>query len=166
MKIVWRPARMVSHYKISSKLRDFLLDPGSTTVRFKKISDQFKVRVLLQAWQIPTVEEALILQIPRRTRTLVRAVEIYLHRELWMVCRAVFPMRTLTGKWRRLIDELDERPLGQLLFCNPRLQRSEYEVAYLEAQKIWARRSLFYLAENKPLLLTECLMPRLIKYYS
>ncbi len=177
MKTAWRVKAGVPSYKMDPGLRECLFDPGSTTARFKQISPHFKIRVLQQQWQQPQSSEILFLQMVPRTRALIREVEIVLHDVVWMVARTVIPATTLTGSQRRLIDQLDERPIGKLLFSDPHLKRTEYEVALLTpahkeyaplahlkfiSDPIWVRRSLFYL-DHKPLMLIEYFLPPLVE---
>lgn len=167
----WRLARCVSATKIPPALREWLLDAGSTTRRIKQIfGAPSEVRIIKQQWLVPHPSEAAILHLPLRTNALVREVELSCKGTVWMVARAVFPAVTLQGRRGcRLAAQLDERPLGPLLFRDTTLQRSEFELAILQpqhfeyqwamgekhqAENLWARRSVFWLA-NKPLLLTE-----------
>ncbi len=90
-----------------------------------------------------------------------------------MYARAVFPADFFTGKNHSILAELDSRPLGKLLFRDPALRRSEFEIALLQPRHLeyqwavqqqaapatlWARRSIFWLQE-KPLLLMEVFFP-------
>jgi chorismate--pyruvate lyase len=82
----------------------------------------------------------------------------------------------LTGE-EQALAHLKERSLGSVLFKNPALQRSEFEIACLKPRMflhskaitaveqslpdLWARRSLFSLP-GKSLLLTEVFLPDMI----
>lgn len=174
MKSTWRPSRCISRNKISPQLRSWLFDPDSTTSRFRKISKNLVVKVLKQAWMIPNEDERLFLKLLPRQFAFIREVEIYCDDIPCMTARTVIPRSSLTGKNRRLLFELDERPLGELLFRDSTLKRSEFEFSLVKpCQKeyesiakfcdqnhaaIWARRSQFFLS-GKPLLLTEIFLP-------
>jgi chorismate--pyruvate lyase len=82
-----------------------------------------------------------------------------------MYARSVFPESTLQGNTRYLRYALDERPLGDLLYRDPTLKRTDFEIACLKdiyLQPLWARRSAFFI-QNKPILLTEVFMPALLR---
>jgi len=170
----WRFARCIPHYMIPNQLRDFLLDPGSTTRRMQQeYAAQIQVDLLKQAWYYPHYLEAQPLKIPLRRKALIRETYLSCQNKIWMYARAVFPDYLFTGKTRYLLAELDQRPLGKLLFREPTMQRSEFEVALLQphhlefqwatqqrntTSHLWARRSIFKL-HQKPLLLTEIFFP-------
>ncbi len=63
--VVWRSARSIPHHAIPATLRDFFLDPGSTTQRMQDTyAVQVKVQLLKQAWECPRYQEARQLAIP------------------------------------------------------------------------------------------------------
>jgi chorismate--pyruvate lyase len=174
MNDYWYPSRCIARNKISPSLRSWLFDPSSTTSRFRKISNNLVVKVLEQGWLMPTENERLFLKLLPRQLAFIREVEIYCDDIPCMTARTVIPRSSLIGKNRHLLFELDDRPLGELLFRDPTLKRSEFEFSLLKSGqkeyesiakffiqnnvKIWARRSQFFLS-GKPLLLTEIFLP-------
>jgi chorismate--pyruvate lyase len=175
----WRLARGLRHQQIPAYLRDWVLDPGSTTRRiYQAFGVAQKIRMIQQGWCAPHPSEAGLLNLPLRRRALIREVELSCQDQVWMVARTVFPAQTLKGKQgSRLAYYLDERPLGSLLFREPTTQRSEFELAVLQPQHfeyqwairsqpehdlLWARRSIIWF-DHKPLLLTEVFLPDLLK---
>lgn len=157
--VCWRHFRCMSS-KVFSQIDGWLLDPSSTTQRVKSIAGGFCVRVLMQAWLLPSHSEASLLGIPQYEVALIREVELSCGDEVWMYGRSVFPNNTLTGKEKRLY-KLGNQPLGEVLFADPTMRRSDFELARLA--NLWARRSVFYLSE-KPLLLTEIFLPVMENY--
>jgi len=152
--------------------RSWLLDHGSLTQRLIQASNgAFQVRKLRQGWQYPTPSEAACLGIKPRQLAFVREVELLCHNEPWVYARSVFPQTTLTGRLRSL-KKLDTRPLGALLFSEPSMRRSHFEVAALNYPDLtnyftsesnhfaWGRRSLFFIDE-KPILVAEIFLPAL-----
>ena len=174
----WRLASCISHHIIPNELRDFLLDPGSTTRRMQReYASQTKVQLLKQNWSYPYYQEAEQLQIPLRQYAFIRETYLSCQGKTWMYAKAVFPQYFFTGKNQRLLKELDLRPLGKLLFRDPTMQRSEFEIALLKTHhleyqwatrnilkptQLWARRSMIQL-QTKPLLLTEVFFPEFFK---
>ena len=150
----------------------WLLDRGSLTQRLIKASNgAFRVRKLHQSWQYPTPSEAACLGLKPRQLAMVREVELLCHNQPWVYARSVFPQATLTGRLRCL-KKLDTRPLGALLFSEPSMRRTHFEVAALNNADLanyftsssdrfsWGRRSLFFIDE-KPLLVAEIFLPAL-----
>lgn len=174
----WQSAQHVSDIPVY--LRPWLLDPGSTTKRFRALGrETFSVQVLKQGWETNFSDERSLLKISARAKTLVREVLIYCNGQAWMFARTIFPASSLTGPNKYLKQALDERPLGDLLYSEPSLRRSEFELSLLQlepyefmmdsrvrgyfTEPLWARRSLFFL-HDKPILLTEVFLPALVGY--
>ena len=171
----WHHYQRNPFIQIDPLWRSWLLDQGSLTSRLIQASNgHFKVRKLYQGWQQPTCSEAQCLGLKPRQLALVREVELLCHDEPWVYARSIFPQSTLTGRLHRLA-KLDARPLGALLFKDPTMQRSHFEIAALNNARLscyfsehkppfaWGRRSLFYLDE-KPLLVAEVFLPALEKH--
>jgi chorismate--pyruvate lyase len=108
----------------------------------------------------------------RRVNALVREVLLRCDDEPWVFARTVIPATTLRGRTRRLAF-LGGRPLGGMLFADASMERSEVEVARIDAhlplyarasggaaigEVIWGRRSVFWIA-GRPLLVSELFLP-------
>ena len=167
----WRSYRRVPRNSIPQSLRPWLLDHGSLTERLIATSgNRFRVEVLNQRWQLPRLSECRLLGLKNRHHALVREVILYGCDQPWVYARSVLPMASLTGRLRAM-RQLDNRPLGQLLFNDPTMQRSAMEVACLTTDNtsvpkqlgqldhpVWGRRSVFRL-DNKPLMVSEIFLP-------
>lgn len=119
------------------------------------------------------MSERRVLRVRRRQLALIREVRLLCDEVPWVFARTVIPRTTLTGSERRLAH-LGERPLGAVLFADPRMQRGAVEVARLEpgsglhhhalqgtdgsVDALWGRRSVFRLG-RKPLLVSEIFLP-------
>ena len=94
--------------------------PGSLTGRLKRLGERFEVQTLRQ-------RVAPLLREERRElgagRHLVREVILRVDGQPLVWARSVAPARSLCGPWRALAG-LGSRPLGQLLFDDPRVARS------------------------------------------
>lgn len=162
---------------LSESLKHWLLYPGSFMERLKQngIQDAY-LKVLQQDWQIPLISEQEILGI--KDKALIREVLILNEQTIFMYARTVFPKQTLTGELQHLAH-LENRSLGSILFKDPSMVRSEFEIACLKPGmlwyetvikhlkekplELWARRSTFNL-QGKELLLTEVFLPEIEKY--
>jgi chorismate--pyruvate lyase len=157
-------------------LRGWLLDEGSLTrLVIGRCCGRFRVRVLFQRWGRPLASERQVLGMSLAATAFIREVELYCGDRPWVFARTLIPASTLRGGARRLAH-LRDRPLGAVLFADPRVLRGELEVARLLPRhrlfrdavdrleyppgSLWGRRRLFYV-EQKPLLVNEIFLPDL-----
>lgn len=158
-------------------LRPWLLHAGSFMERLRAHGvDDLKVQVMQLDWQVPLPCEQECLAMD--TDALIREVLIASADKVWMFARTVFPRSTLEGEYAQLAH-LENRSLGSVLFKDPAMQRSEFEIAVVTpgtvwfekvaqqldlktCETLWARRSLFDL-KGKKLLLTEIFLPGMEK---
>lgn len=160
--------------ELPAQLGEWLLHPQSFMDRLREHGARSpRVKLLRQVWQFPALNEKKALGMTTREYVLIREVLIYSPGKKWMYARTVFPRNTLTGK-QQCLARLKNRSLGSVLFKDPTIQRSPFEIvcltkempfyqyvlqqADLEADELWTRRSRFVLHE-KPLLLTEVFLP-------
>jgi chorismate--pyruvate lyase len=177
MKKTINPSWKKSNADIPSPWRTWLLHAGSFMQRLEQqgISDA-RIQLLKECWQCPEPEEGKLLEIAHQDHAFIREVFILSETKQWMFARTVIPQSTLTGE-QQALAHLKNRSLGSFLFKDPTLQRSEFEIAFLQpgerwhskvAQAVknvlpdlWARRSLFFL-QGKSLLLTEVFLPDIV----
>ncbi len=172
----WLPVQRLRQGELSSAVLDWLRDQGSLTRRLVGHCDgRFRVDVRSQGWSRPLPGEALRLEMAQRQAAMRREVVLRCDERPWVFARTLIPATTLQGEGRRLAH-LGDRPLGAVLFADPKVQRGALEVARLlphhvlfrsAAQPLesvpgvlWARRALFHL-EGRPLLVNEVFLPGL-----
>lgn len=174
---VWRKPALLNN-KLSASLRVWLLDDGSLTRRLQSICPgKFRVQLMSQSWCSPLISEAQQLNISYKQRVFTREVVLFCGNRAMVFARTVIPRRTLKGHLSRLAN-LGEKPLGEILFADPRIQRSNLEIAPLRTghylysttmnalntggktaeMTIWARRSTFAY-HKKSLLVSEIFLP-------
>ncbi len=177
--MIWHPA---SHWKskISPHLHTWLFDSTSLTLRLQThCQQQFLVEVVEEKWEQPQAAEQQALHSTHAPPARIRHVYLHCREQTWVFARTVIPQHTLTGKYRCL-ETLGTQPLGEVLFSFHALQRTEIEVACLSSEellyrlasvdlqpkplKLWARRSIFYLPEDKPLLVHEVFLPNMTEW--
>lgn len=152
----------------------WLLDSGSLTTRLVKVSGgNFAVRVLHQGWGRPTADEAELLGLPHGQYAWLRETALLCHGQTWVYARSVMPLKTLSGKLR-FLQRLKNSSLGALLFRDPSLTRSRFQIAQLPLgdlplqrigltatdndARVWGRRSLFQF-HGRPILVGEIFLP-------
>ncbi|MDC3248623.1 chorismate lyase [Porticoccaceae bacterium] len=173
---LWRQMASVSDYRVPAQLRPWLSDTGSLTQRLMDACDnRLKVQVLRQNLGVPRLSERRALKLPQRRLALIREVLLLGGGTAWVYARSIIPLSTLTGRLRSL-RQLDNRPLGALLFSEPSMCREPVEVACFNSPTsqmpavlaayqppMWARRSVFRL-DHKPLLVSEIFLPSFSPY--
>ncbi len=171
---VWRRHDMLMNHEVPVEITPWLFEQGSLTKRILlNCNNIFRVEVLSQKWQRPMLNEALRLGAHPEQYALIREVLLYCGETPWVFARSVLPRKTLTGK-RRFLGKLGNRPLGEILFSDPNIQRDSLEIAEIKKGQrmfmcateclnnppdfVWGRRSVFYL-HKKPLLVNEVFLP-------
>ncbi|MDZ7803672.1 chorismate--pyruvate lyase family protein [Thiohalophilus sp.] len=159
-------------------IADWLFDTGSLTRRLQQAcAGHFRVELVDQHWARPQLNERRRLGMSARHLALIRQVYLYCDDTPCVFARTIIPRPTLSGAERHLAV-LGNRPLGAVLFADPRMHREPMEFTRLQAGErlfgaavqrldavpavIWGRRSLFYLAA-KPLLVNEIFLPAIEK---
>ena len=108
-------------------LRDWLRAPGSLSRRLARLGERFEVQVLCaRAWRRSGRAKRSALGLPARGLTLVREVILRVDGEPLVWARSALHQRATLGPWRAL-KGLGARPLGHLLYDDPRITRSELE---------------------------------------
>jgi chorismate--pyruvate lyase len=104
---------------------------------------------------------------------LIREVELLCDETPWVFARTLIPATSLQRSVRRL-TQLGERPLGAVLFSDPKVIRGETQYARLQQrhtlfqgacehltaapETLWGRRTLFTISA-RPLLVNEIFLP-------
>ena len=170
----WKPGQCFLRSSIPQDLSGWLLDTASLTLRLQRLCPgKFQVRVLSQAWGVPRIDEARVLEMKPGRLAIIRQVQLLCDGEPWVYARTVIPATSLRGRLRRLAH-LGTRPLGGMLFSDPGMRRASVELVRLDAgqplyrdatrefdkcpAQIWGRRAVFRLAK-RPLLVSEIFLP-------
>jgi chorismate--pyruvate lyase len=169
-EISWYSILSQTDYRVPKLWRDWLFDAGSLTQRLLDASGgDLSVNVIKQQFQVPSLSERHALGLPDRQQAMIREVMLCGAGQAWVFARSVLPLSTLSGRLRKL-RQLDNQPLGALLFKDPTMTREPVEVACVNADNkrlprgsywddgIWGRRSVFRL-DTKPLLVAEFFLP-------
>lgn len=162
--------------KISDRqAQDWVKSESSLTVRIKELGIAFNVELLQQTTQSITAKLRGKLETADQ-QGLFREVLLKQGHTPLVYAQTIMPESTVTGT-ERVLAELGNQSLGQVLFQTPQAIRSEIEFAqvlpgsplgqYIQQsleqemeRPCYMRRSLFHLKE-KPLLVCECFLPEL-----
>ncbi len=172
----WITGRRLKLCQIPADTYDWLSDTGSLTARLKRTCKQsFRVRLISQGWGRALYTEGRLLGMRRGEAAIVREVELLIDEVPWVFARTVIPATSLRGPAKQL-TMLGTKPLGEVLFADPRTERVVMEMAQLrmrhnlfnkavasidgQPEQLWGRRTLFHLA-GFPLLVNELFLPAL-----
>lgn len=162
---------------ISPRLNDWLYDPASLTARLKSQYQRVEV-VVLGEHIIPCPADEACDEVQTNEEVLAREVVLFCDDKPEVFARSLLPLRSLTGE-QQALTQLGNKPLGQVIFNNPSLQRKLIQVAEFTVDSgvaklaeqiglplqhnLWGRRSLFFL-EGKPLVVAEVFLPNAKAY--
>jgi chorismate--pyruvate lyase len=183
IKSIWRNQKTYQNKELTPQIKTWLLDSGSLTATLvKRSNNRFRVEVQQQGWLRPHAHEAKTLGLRYDQQALIRETLLICADQPWVFARSVIPASTLEGKLRHLA-KLQNQSLGALLFKDPKLQRTGFELAHAPASAfqaevientlpgskstagaqptpplLWGRRSVFRLYQQ-PLLVAEIFLP-------
>lgn len=173
----WLPAEQIDQITTDALAQSWLLEKGSITLRLKQKMPDLQVQVLEQGLINsdlnnsdshnpelsiqPTEAQKLGLIAPKsHNQAWLRTVLIQNKQQNLIYARTVIPNFQPANPWYQ-IQQLGNKPLGEILFTNPDLTRSSFEFSNYQNQdssKIFsanpARRCVFQ-HDQFPLLLTE-----------
>ncbi len=164
----WCLGTTLSHAALPVAVVEWLYDADSLTKRLKQAcGGRFQVRLLEQAWQRPMRCERRLLGLGERELALVRQVCLLCGGRVVVFARTVLPRGVLRSRYRYLA-RLGGKPLGEVLFRDLSMRRSEVQLARIDDPRrlhpaladcagqapVWGRRSLFRLG-GQPLLVSE-----------
>jgi len=159
----------------SHQYHRWLIEKGSLTARLQKRYPDFYVKPLSAIDRKPVFEEAALLQMAVNDTAQIREVLLYGNGGPVVFAHSVLPRRSLQGEWRSL-GRLGNKPLGAVLFANPKVKRTPLSYKKLTAnhalyqaakhfaagrpEYLWARRSIFSL-NCASIMVTEVFLPSL-----
>lgn len=171
---MWTPASKFPWNKFPSCYAEWLQHPGSLTQRFRELSQGDLSHVLLtEGWQTVPDSELVPLNKQEGSKVWVREIVFYGNQQPWEWAKTIIPPQSLVEEGSAFLH-LGNQSIGDVLFTDPHLTRSEFEIAQLTIQHpyyqsisaylnkdikfVWARRSIIYF-HRKPLLIYELFLP-------
>ncbi len=155
-----------------AELLSWLRETGSLTKRLRGIyHDRLKVRILFHRWQPAFNDECKALAVPGQRYVLIREVLLHAGDQALILARTVLPEATIRIAHRNL-SHLGTRPLGEVIFAYPDLERRQRQFALADARQwssdakrqfditdpLWGRRTI-YAIHGQPLLVSEFFLP-------
>mgnify|MGYP000034593169 FL=1 len=166
----WRANKLTRYLNIPVVTASWLTEQGSITQRLRQqFGDGITVTVLKNEWQRSFLSEAFLLKSASYRYALIREVVLSIDKQPLVLARTVIPFDTVVATQQNL-SQLGSRPLGELIFSDPHLQRRAVEIAYIEAKEwhsdfseagAWGRRTV-YIMHKQPLLVSEFFLPAVL----
>lgn len=142
---------------------NLLLDSGSLTATLRNLSGgSFAVELVEECW-LACERSSFVKKFAHAgasSRFWSRKVVLQGGGEDWVIAHTLIPEACLTGAIGEVLA-LGSKPLGEWLFSQAALQRSEIELCRVEG-KLWGRRSWFTL-HGQDLLVVEFFLPGLLR---
>jgi len=173
--MAWLP--VLPHHGVCLALREWAGCRGSLTEKLRAAFPDLQVELVRQARAAPNPDEYAPLGLPPPLSVWIREVVLHSRGTPLVFAHTVLPHAYLRGAWH-LFGGLGARPLGEVLFADPRIRRGPLRFCALgsrhplhrEAQRalpalalpatLWARRSVFERGGH-PVLVSEVFLPAL-----
>ncbi len=173
----WREHRQGSQHQLSEAVQSWAYEPGSLTKRLRDYyGNAISVSLLFHQWRSPYLSERIQLGLPLCRYALTREVMLHTNGKPLLLARSIIPEDTIKVAHRNL-SHLGTRPLGEVIFSYPDLERIAMELALLtpsswskpaqEKAKIeecvWGRRTV-YAIHKRPMLVSEFFLPEIVDH--
>ena len=174
---VWFCNRLKSRLNIPANAASWIYEPGSITQRLRDYyGDSVRVQVLSNQWQRAFTSENQLLKTSPTKYTLTREVLLYADDIPLVLARTIIPEPTIRSAHQNL-SHLGTRPLGEVIFSYPKLERLALEITQVPSQLwrmdiqqkihlqqvLWGRRTV-YAIHHHPLLVSEFFLPEILNH--
>lgn len=172
----WILHRPGEHHALPESAQSWIFESGSITQRLRRFyGDAVQVQILFHHWQIPFFTEQRLLKLHSHRYALIREVMLHADGKPLILARTIIPENTVKAA-RRNLSHLGTRPLGEVIFSYPKLERLRLNFTLADTsnwtcyatqkaaitQPIWGRRTI-YAIRHKPMLVNEFFMPEVLE---
>ncbi len=172
---VWHEHRRGSQHHLPETVQSWAYETGSLTQRLRDYyGNRIAVAILFHHWRKPYLSESRQLQLPKHRYGLIREVMLHINGKPLILARTVIPDETIKVAHRNLAH-LGTRPLGEVIFSYPDLERITMDLALIPPviwgsgvqnkavinQPIWGRRTV-YAIQKRPMLVSEFFLPEIL----
>jgi chorismate--pyruvate lyase len=172
---LWLENRPGLRHKLPENVQSWTYESGSLTRRLRNCyGEAVAVKVLLQHWSKPFLSERRLLKLPKHHYSLIREVLLHVDGKPLILARTIIPASTIKVVKSNL-SHLGNRPLGEVIFSYPKLERTAMDVALISRsmwtqpaiseavidQPIWGRRTVYAIA-HKHMLVSEFFLPEIL----
>ena len=168
----WKPNHPGIRHTLPEEVQSWVYEAGSLTRRLRCFyGDSFAVKILFHRWKPAFLSECRLLHLPHQQYNLIREVLLHADGKPLILARTILPEKTIKIAKRNL-SHLGTRPLGEVIFSYPNLERLQLDITAVKPdtwsaklqnqvnipQTIWGRRTV-YAIQKHPLLVSEFFLP-------
>jgi len=168
----WLENRPGIRHTLPENVQSWTYESGSLTQRLRDYyGNAIGVKVLLQGMTTPFLTERRLLNLPENKYSLIREVLLHADGKPLILARTIIPVKTIKAAKSNLAH-LGSRPLGEVIFSYPKLERIEMDVTLINrptwsqsaiavghiAEPIWGRRTVYAMAQRQ-MLVSEFFLP-------
>ncbi len=171
----WLINQKFRRQQLTPELQSWIYEVNSLTQRLRaNFGQSVGVSILYQGWRRPYIDEARRLNLAGNQCALIREVVLHAHQQPLILARSIIPKATIAVANRNL-SHLGTRPLGEVIFSYPNLQRLNLDITQTPlchwssaarnrfelSHAIWGRRTI-YAIPTETMLVSEFFLPALI----
>lgn len=172
---LWLANRRGMRHKLPVSVQSWTYEAGSLTQRLRNIhGGSVAVKILLHQWRTPFLTERRLLKLPQRQCALIREVLLHVDGKPLILARTIIPATTIQVA-RSNLSHLGTRPLGEIIFSYPNLERRALAITLIPpaawtqsvtgeadiTQPVWGRRTVYAIA-HKQMLVNEFFLPEIL----
>lgn len=172
---LWRENQQGTRHKLPENVQSWMYESGSLTQRLRATyGNAVTVKVLFQQWRVPFLTEHKALGLHERRVCLTREVLLHADGKPLILARTIIPAATIKIA-NRSLSKLGTRPLGEVIFSYPQLERVAMDVSLINPnewtltaldvthikQPIWGRRTV-YAIKHRQMLVSEFFLPEIL----
>ncbi len=175
---LWLENRSGVRHTLPESVQSWTYEPGSLTQRLRDYyGNAIGVKILLQQWHTPFLSERRLLNLPDNRYGLIREVLLHADGKPLILARTIIPAKTIKVAKSNLAH-LGNRPLGEVIFSYPKLERIEMDVTLIKPstwnqcvldkaninESIYGRRTVYAIAQRQ-MLVSEFFLPEVLKVF-
>jgi chorismate--pyruvate lyase len=162
----WKKSRPGMKQSIPANASSWIYEKGSITKRLRGFyGHAVTVEILFHRWKPAYLSECKLLKLPHQQFNLIREVLLQANGKPLILARTILPEQTIKVAKRNL-SHLGSRPLGEVIFSYPKLERLELNTCSIPhhlwtpsltnkvntTQQVWGRRTVYAIQKQKMLV--------------
>jgi chorismate--pyruvate lyase len=171
----WKEHRRGLQHVIPADIQSWVYEADSLTQRLRDYyHNDVSVNLLFHRWRKPFLSERRQLGLPLYRFELTREVMLHHQGQPLLLARTIIPDETIKVAHRNLAH-LGTRPLGEVIFSYPNLERITMDIALVETGnwnpliqtevgicgQIWGRRTV-YAIMGRAMIVSEFFLPQIL----
>ncbi len=173
----WKKNQPGIKQTIPKEVQSWIYEQGSLTHRLRKVyGPAFTVEILFHRWKPAYLSECQLLNLPQQQYNLTREVLLHANGIPLILARTIIPSQTIKSAKRNL-SHLGTRPLGEVIFSYPKLERLTLKISCINEQQwtqqiheqvkipkqTWGRQTVYAIHSHK-MLVSEFFMPEVLNH--